>query len=283
VKVLLLGGSGLVGSALRRAAPADAQVDAPSHATLDVTDVDALRSHVAAQRPQWIVNAVGFTATDDAERDPDRARALNTALPQSLVMLAREHGARVVHYSSDYVLGGARRTPWREDDAPAPLSVYGVSKAEGDRALLDAGVGALVLRPSWIFGDGPRCFPKRMWERARAGQTSRVVADQRGAPTHADDLAAWTWALMHRGAEGLYHATNAGETSWAEIAQRVYDRAGKPEGVTPVSSAEWGAAAMRPAYSVLDCAKLERTLGITRRRWDVALDAYLDTLMASAR
>lgn len=283
MKVILLGGSGLVGSALKRAAPADAQVDAPTHAALDVTDVAALASYIAAQRPEWIVNAVGFTATDDAERNPDRARALNTALPQSLVMRAREHGARVVHFSSDYVFGGARRTPWREDDAPAPLSVYGVSKAEGDRAVLEGDVGALVLRPSWIFGDGPRCFPKRMWERARAGQTSRVVADQHGAPTHADDLAAWTWALMRLGADGLFHATNAGETTWAEIAQRVYDRAGMPTGVTPVSSAEWGAAAMRPAYSVLDCAKLERTLGITRRRWDVALDAYLDTLMASAR
>lgn len=230
-----------------------------------------------------ILNAVGYTATDAAEREPVRARALNTELPQALARLAREHGARVVHFSSDYVFGGARSTAWREDDQPAPLSVYGASKADGDAALLGADIGALVLRPSWIFGDGPRCFPRRMWERARAGQASRVVADQRGAPTHADDLASWTWALMGRGATGLFHATNAGETSWAEVAQRVYARAGMPDGVTPVSSAEWAAAAQRPSYSVLDCSKLEQALGLTRRRWDVALDAYLDTLMASAR
>lgn len=276
MNVLLLGGSGLLGSALRAHCPTTVSLSAPAHAEVDVTDEAALVRTLDKQRPDVVILCAAYTAVDAAEREVDAAMRLNAQVPATLGRLATARKARVVMPSTDFVFDGPARRPWREEDPTAPRSVYGRSKREGERGLLLADPQALVLRTSWLFGRRGHCFPRTMWTRARSGQPARVVADQEGSPTFADDLADWMWQLVQRGARGIVHASNAGSTSWAEVAERVYARAGFPDGVTRVSSAEFGAPAPRPSYSVLDCTLLDGMLSAPRRPWHEALDECLD-------
>jgi dTDP-4-dehydrorhamnose reductase len=275
MKVLLLGGAGLLGTALRASVPASVSLTAPTRAMLDASDADALARALDTVAPDWVVSCAAFTNVDRAETEPEAAYAINVKAVEALGRLAAAHGVRVLVPSTDYVFDGTARRALREDDATNPLSVYARTKRDGELALLGSGAHALVMRVSWLYGEGRLTFPGMMWNRAVAGAPSRVVDDQYGTPTHTADLAAWMWGLMARDAEGIFHATGRGETTWAEVARRIYARAGFPDGVTGVRSADYGAPATRPLYTVLDCTKLERTLGITRRPWEEAMDAFL--------
>lgn len=275
-KVLLLGGGGLLGTALRAAAPAHVSLGAPTHAMLDATDPDALDRALDSYAPDWVVSCAAFTNVDRAEAEPAAAQALNVTAASTLARLAATRGVRVLVPSTDYVFDGRARRAMREDDDTAPLSVYARTKRDGELALLESGAEALIVRVSWLYGEGRLAFPGMMWQRAIARHPSRVVDDQWGTPTHTADLAGWIWGLIAQEARGIFHATGAGETTWAEVARRVYARAGFPDGVTGVRSDDYGAAAARPLYTVLDCTKLEQTLGITRRRWEEAMDEFLD-------
>jgi dTDP-4-dehydrorhamnose reductase len=249
---------------------------------LDATHADALERALASAQPDWVVTCAAFTAVDAAESNAAEAQRLNADAVGMLGRLTAAHGVRVLLPSTDYVFDGERTTPWGEADEPAPRSVYARSKRAGELALLASGAQSVIVRTGWLYGPRGRSFPATMWSRARAGTPSRVVRDQVGTPTFAGDLAAWCWDLMAQDVRGMLHASNAGETSWFEVAQRVYARAGWTEGVAPISTAEFGAAAPRPAYSVLDCSRLDALLPGARRPWGEALDAYLDTLLAES-
>lgn len=282
--VLLLGGTGILGSAMRATAPAGVHIVAPSHAQLDVTDARAIEAFVDGcapagdAAPMWIVNCTAYTAVDAAESHEADAMRLNAEAPRILGAAARRVGARVLHVSTDYVFGGEGDRPWREDDATAPLSVYGRSKLSGEQALLASGAQSLIVRTAWLYGTAGKSFPRTMWERARQGLASRVVDDKHGAPTNARDLAQWCWALIARDARGLVHASNAGHCTWADVAERVYAAAGASGLVTRVLSDEYPAPAPRPRYSVLDGSRLEALLGAPRRPWQEALDEFLADL-----
>lgn len=275
MKVLLLGGAGLLGTALRASVPASVSLTAPTRAMLDASDPEALDRALDAYTPDWVVSCAAFTNVDRAETEPEAARAINVTAVEALGRLAAARGVRVLVPSTDYVFDGMARRAMREEDATNPLSVYARTKRDGELALLGSGAHALVMRVSWLYGEGRLTFPGMMWNRAVAGAPSRVVDDQYGTPTHTADLAAWMWGLMARDAEGIFHATGRGETTWAEVARRIYARSGFPDGVTGVRSADYGAPATRPLYTVLDCTKLERTLDITRRPWEEAMDEFL--------
>lgn len=293
--VLLLGGTGILGSAMRASVPAGTELVAPSHAELDVTDAGAVAAFVDAtleagaragaalgDSPTWIVNCTAYTAVDAAESHEADAMRLNAEAPGVLGAAARRVGARVLHVSTDYVFGGAGARPWREDDPVAPLSVYGRSKLAGERALQASGAASLIVRTAWLYGAVGKSFPRTMWERARQGLASRVVADQHGAPTNARDLAQWCWALVARDARGVVHASNAGQCTWADVAERVYAAAGVSGLVTRVSSDEYPVPAPRPRYSVLDGSRLEALIGAARRPWEDALDEFLAGLRAGS-
>lgn len=283
VRVLLFGGSGLLGTALREAASPDAVLLAPSSAEVDVTHAPAVRRAIDAARPDWVLMSAAYTAVDQAESEPDRCRALNVDAVATVAAAARDVGARVLLPSTDYVFHGAPGRPWREDDPTDPQSVYARSKRDAELALEGSGAGALILRVSWLFGGARTNFPRAMWERAVARQDSRVVDDQHGTPTSVVDLSQWCWALMARDARGTLHATNAGATTRFGVAAHVYARAGFPEGVTPVPSSAYPTPATRPLYSVLDGSRLDALLPGQRRSWRDALDAYLASLPAPAR
>jgi dTDP-4-dehydrorhamnose reductase len=252
---------------------------AGDRAEVDVTDAGAVSALVARERPDIVFNATAWNRVDAAETEPAAAFAVNASAPHFLARAARDAGALLVHYSTDYVFDGTAARPYREDDVPRPIGVYGASKLAGEHLVAAAGAEHLLVRTSGVFGRGGSeqkggSFVERILAQARAGQPLRVVADQVFAPTFAPDLAAASIALVRCGARGLYHVTNAGSCSWHELAVAALAAAGLDVPVEPIPVATLRLAARRPAYSVLDGSRyLERGLPPLRSWRDVLPDA----------
>jgi len=277
-RVLLLGAGGMLGHAIARTAPTQVEVLGPALPRIDITDADAVRAALASHRPRWVINAAAYTRVDDAEREPELAHRVNALAVGALGTLCRELGSGVVHVGSDYVFAGEADRPYREDDATSPVNRYGASKLAGERALLESGARALIVRTQWLFGSPGRSFPRTMWERARAALPTRVVADQTGRPTLTDDLARAIWRLVALDAEGIVHAANDGTATWYEVARAVHEAAGAPTLVSACTSADYPTPARRPRYSVLDTARLESLLGGPLPPWPDALARFLAQL-----
>jgi len=227
---------------------------------LDVTDRVAVASVVGRVGPDVVFNASAYNKVDAAETEPDLALAVNALAPRWLATAAREAGALLVHYSTDYVFDGAADRPYREDDCPRPLGAYGVSKLTGEQLVAATGGEHLVIRTSGLLGRGGSeqkggSFADRILARARSGQPLRVVADQAFAPTCAPDLALASLALVRAGSRGIVHVANAGSCSWHELAVSVLATAGVDAPVEAIASADLVLPARRPAYSVLDTAR----------------------------
>jgi dTDP-4-dehydrorhamnose reductase len=268
-------GSALVARLAERAVPCEAR-----DSRLDVADAGALRRTLEALRPAVVANAAAYTDVDGCERDPARAEAVNAAAPAVLARACAELGIRLLHVSTDYVFDGAASRPLAEDAAVAPLSEYGRSKLRGERAVLAVSPAFVAVRTSWVFGRG-RNFIASVC--ARAGQVRadpakgplRVVDDQLGSPTYAEDLAGGLLDLVERGASGLYHLANRGAASRYALARFALDAAGFADlEIQPVKTVEFPLPAPRPLYTVLDCGRAAR-LGVELRPWQEAVSAYL--------
>jgi dTDP-4-dehydrorhamnose reductase len=251
----VVGAEGQLGRALVARLGADLAW-AGGRAGLDVGDPAAVERRLAEVRPDVVFNAAAWNAVDLAETRFAEALLVNAAGPAHLARAARACGARLVHVSTDYVFDGTATRPYVEDDPPRPLSLYGVSKLAGEQAVAASGGEHLVVRTSAVLGVGASrskggSFVERIVARARAGQPLRVVADQVFSPTSASDLAAALVGLAERGARGLVHVTNSGTCSWHGLAVAALELAGTAAPVAGIRSAELGAPARRPAYSVL--------------------------------
>ncbi len=239
-----------------------------------------MRALVARVKPDVVFNATAWNRVDAAETDVAAAYAVNAFAPRFLAQAAREAGALVVHYSTDYVFDGTATRPYREDDAPHPLGVYGASKLAGEHLVAAAGGEHLVVRTSGVLGRGGSeqkggSFVGRIVAQARAGQPLRVVVDQVFAPTVASDLAAASIALVCAGARGLFHVTNTGSCSWHDLAVAALAGAGLDVPVEPILVAALELPARRPAYSVLDNSRY-LDLGLPPlRSWREALPEVL--------
>jgi dTDP-4-dehydrorhamnose reductase len=275
VRALVVGSAGQLGRELVALLGSEVAW-AGDRAELDVTDPAAVEALVERVRPDVVWNATAWNRVDAAESEADAAFAVNARGPAHLARAAREASALLVHYSTDYVFDGASSRPYREDDPPHPLSVYGASKLEGERLVAQEGGAHLVVRTSGVLGRGGSeqkggSFVERIVAQARAGRPLRVVADQVFAPTSAVDLAAASVALVRAGARGLVHVTNAGSCSWHALALAALAAAGIDAPVEPISLADLKLPARRPAYSVLDTARA-RSLGLPPlRSWREAL------------
>ena len=243
---------------------------------IDVTDRAAVAALVERVSPDVVFNATAYNKVDEAESEPDRAMAVNALGPRWLATAAREAGALLVHFSTDYVFDGAAERPYREDDHPRPLGAYGVSKLSGEQLVAASGAEHLLIRTSGLLGRGGSeqkggSFADRILARARGGQPLRVVADQAFAPTCAPDLAAASVALVRAGGRGIFHVANAGSCSWHGLAEAALALAGVDAPVEAIASAELALPARRPAYSVLDTARYHG-LGLPPlRSWREAL------------
>ncbi len=278
---LVTGGTGQLGSALQTVlAERGERFAAPSHAELDASDEAQLARAFAQHAPRVVVNCAALTKVDTCEREPALAERANAEAPARLARACVAAGAKLVQLSTDYVFAGDARRPYREDDATAPRSVYGRTKLAGEQAAL-AVPGALVVRTSWVYGRG-RNFPRAILAQAREGKPLRVIADQRGRPTYAHDLALAIVQLVAVGGSGIVNFANDGEATWLELARAVLDSQGfSDRPIQPLTTEELGLPAPRPHYSVLDLAKA-RALGVAPRDWRVALGAYLASPEAKA-
>ncbi|WP_028587318.1 dTDP-4-dehydrorhamnose reductase [Desulfocurvus vexinensis] len=275
---LVLGGrTGLLGMALCAALEA-AGWRAEATARPEAGDFDLLRlaGLVRDCGARTVFNTWAHTQVDKAEDEPDEARRLNAVLPEIVGRACARAGAGLVHFSTDFVFGGKADTPRDEDDPPAPESVYGRTKLEGERALLALDPpGLLIVRTAWLFGPGKKNFVRTMLDLCRRNNCVSVVHDQVGSPTFTPDLARYTLALVDKGAQGLFHVVNSGEASWCELASEALRMAGVPCAVAPVTSAEYPQRAKRPAYSALSTARFTRATGLTPRPWVQAVRDYV--------
>jgi dTDP-4-dehydrorhamnose reductase len=249
VKILLTGRAGQVGSELQAILHPAVATD---HGTLDLGDLDAIRGAVRGAKPDIVVNAAAYTAVDKAESEAKLAMRINGEAPGVLGEEAKRAGALLVHFSTDYIFDGMKRTPYVETDSPNPLSVYGRTKLEGEKRIRESGCRHLILRTAWVYGRGGN-FVRAIRRQVEKGAALRVVNDQIGAPTWAADIARATSDLIARGAEGIFNVSAAGSVSWYDVALEIV---GRRVEIKPVSTAEYGAKAPRPAYSVLDNGKL---------------------------
>lgn len=253
-----------------------------TRADLDVTDAGAVRRRFEALPggpPDVVANAAAMTHVDRCESEPALAEAANAVAPGTLAETCRALGAQLVHVSTDYVFAGDGTKPYREDDPTAPRSVYGRTKLEGERRVFAALPEAIVARTAWVFGPGRNFVRTMLLAAARSlaagGPGLRVVDDQKGSPTYADDLAAALIELVEAGGAGLYHVANAGIATWWDLARAAIDAWGHPElPIAKLRTEEYPVPAPRPAWSVLDTRRAQQ-LGVSMRPWREALQAYL--------
>jgi len=242
---------------------------------LDLADLDAVRTAIVAFAPELILNAAAYTNVEQAEDDRDAAFRVNETGARNVAEAAADHGVPVVYYSTDYVFGGAKRTPYVPEDSLAPIGVYAQSKAAGEAATRQAGPRHFIVRTAWLYGPGGNHFVEKILRAASSRPELKVVNDEVGSPTHTLDLAEATRALGRTEAYGVYHAVNTGACSRYEFAKAILAEAGLDVRVTPCASAEFPTKAERPLYSVLSTEKLKRATGYAMRPWREALAVYM--------
>jgi dTDP-4-dehydrorhamnose reductase len=273
MKVLVFGASGMLGKDLLTAFSGD-DVTGLSSIDADLRDARQVLSVTQNARPDWIVLSAAFTDVDGCEKDPARAFAINRDGAAHVALAAARTGSRLIFISSDYVFDGEKRTPYETEDPRNPINVYGRSKAEAESRLLEIAPDCCVIRTSWLFGAGGKCFPDTILKLAKTQPELRVVDDQRGCPTYTFDLAGAIAGLARKQASGIVHVTNRGSCSWFELARAIVAAASPLTTVIPVPTAEFPRPAKRPAYSVLSGRSLEG-FGIQLPDWRDALIRYL--------
>lgn len=291
MNILLLGRTGQVGFELHRNLSPLGIISAPARAELDLMDEESVSVYLASTKPDLIVNAAAWTAVDAAEEQRAASERLNASLPAQLAEYAAANNIRLVHYSSDYVYPGSGETPWREASPTGPLSHYGKTKLQGDRAIEQSGADHLIFRTSWVYSARGSNFMKTMLRLAKSKTELAIVADQVGAPTPARLIAQVTTLAVHSQLEkGLYHLAPRGETSWQGFATEIFKRAIEageeltllPDHARPISTSGYPTPAQRPLNSRLDVTKVERALNIQLPEWQsqlaLTLGEYLENL-----
>jgi dTDP-4-dehydrorhamnose reductase len=284
--VLVVGETGQLARELARAAWAPGvELTFAGRDIIDLARPETATAVVAAMKPGVVVNAAAYTAVDKAESDADQAFLVNRDGPAALARAAATVGAPLIHVSTDYVFDGTKDGAYTEDDPVAPVSVYGRSKEAGERAVREAAERHVILRTAWVYSPFGSNFVKTMLRLGAEREELRVVADQRGCPTAAADIAAAIVRLA--GADhgwGTYHYSGAGPTTWHGFAEAIFAgavaRGAKvPARVTAIGTADYPTPAVRPANSVLDCSRIDRVHGIVARNWREALEDCLDALI----
>ncbi|MCH7921484.1 MAG: dTDP-4-dehydrorhamnose reductase [Nitrospinae bacterium] len=278
MRLVVTGAGGMLGQALGRVMDSE-DVDYRPYplSALDVTDRCAVEEALGRERPDWVIHAAGFTRVDDCESDPERAFAVNVEGARHVADAASAVGARVLYVSTDYVFDGRKSSPYKEEDEPAPLNVYGESKLGGEMAVqgaLPAGRWVIV-RTAWLYGEGGRNFVDRIIDQAEAGRTLTVVDDQVGNPTWTVELARAIQVIIEAQVAGIYHVVSGGLASWFELAKEILRLTGTEAPLEAIKTEALEQSARRPAYSVLDTTKFQRDTGVTLEAWQGTLALYL--------
>jgi dTDP-4-dehydrorhamnose reductase len=289
MNILLLGKTGQVGFELHRTLSPLGTINAPGREELELMSEDAVHKYLASNKPDIIVNAAAWTAVDAAEEHKAEAERMNASLPKQLAEYSVAKNIRMVHFSSDYVYPGYGDQPWQETSPTGPLSHYGKTKLEGDRALDQSGADYLIFRTSWVYSVRGNNFMKTMLRLAKGKTELKIVADQIGAPTPARLIAQVTTLAIHNQlTKGLYHLAPRGETSWHGFAREILSLAKQngeqltmgPENAHPIPTSDYPTPATRPLDSRMDVSKLEKSLNIQLPAWQnqlaLTLNEYLE-------
>lgn len=279
MRILITGAQGQLGFALQQTLKNETLIlkDLPE---FDLT-APSCEAQIVQARPEVVVHAAAYTNVDGAEREPDRARAVNVAGTTAVARAAQRIGSRLIYISTDYVFDGVKAAPYTEEDLTNPLNVYGRSKREGETAAAEHCENCLIVRTAWLYGQGGKNFVKTIMRLAGERPTLEVVADQWGCPTFADDLAHALRDLIFSRLTGLCHVTNSGSSTWYEFADTIVRLAGGISVVRPISTAQSQRPAKRPPYSVLAYGRL----GLVRAPlpdWRDALDRFMKQTRSSA-
>ncbi len=286
--ILVTGGTGQLATGLATAA--GTSVRRIGRPAFDFDRPETLRAALESAAPALVVNAAAYTAVDAAESDAEAAYRTNRDGPALLARLCARASIPLVHISTDFVFDGLKGAPYVEEDLAAPQSIYGASKLAGERAVLDSGARVTVLRTSWVYASTGRNFVRTMLNAAQRMPRLRVVADQKGCPTNAADLANAVLAVAQRVLQwddrfaGIFHAAGSGWTTWHGLASAVFEEAeacgvARPE-VDAIATADWPTPARRPPDSRLDCAKLARVFGARLPDWRASVGPTVRAILA---
>jgi dTDP-4-dehydrorhamnose reductase len=295
MRLAVTGQNGQVARSLVESAPPGVEIVTLARPDFDLARPDRLAEAIAAARADLVVNAAAYTAVDLAETEPELVHLLNAEGAGAVAAAAAQLRLPVIQLSTDYVFDGAADRPYREDDATAPLGAYGASKLAGERAVAEANQDHAILRTAWVYSPFGKNFVRTMLTLARGRDEISVVADQRGAPTSALDIADGVLAVAHnllarpaaRELRGMFHMTCAGEASWAQFAEAIFARSAALSGPTarvkPIAAADYRTPARRPTNSRLDCARLAERHGVRLPPWQDSLAPCVERLLAEMR
>jgi dTDP-4-dehydrorhamnose reductase len=279
LRILLTGRNGQVGWELERALPVLGEVIATDRTRLNLEDNDGMRQVVREVKPDLIVNAAAYTAVDKAESEPELAMQVNAVAPGVLGEEAKALGALLVHYSTDYVFDGEKRSPYVEEDQPNPISHYARTKLEGERAIAASGCRHLILRTSWVYGPRAANFYQIIRRKAAADEPMLMVDDQTSVPTTSAFVAEYSLALIKTEMTGLLHLVPSGEATRYQFACEIVKTTGSRSTVEAVATSRFPSRARRPAYSVLDNRCAAKLLGAPLPDWK----ELIPSLAASSR
>lgn len=280
-RIWVCGASGMLGSHFTRLLrKKNIPHVANDYQQVDITQLDAVSSFVRAQKVTHIINCAAYTAVDKAETEMKQAYLINATGPHNLAIAARKHGARLIHFSTDYVFDGNGNRPYTEEDMCGPISAYGMSKWAGEVKLLDEHQKSCVIRTSWLYGLPGKNFVETMLRLMSEREQLKIVSDQVGRPTYCQDLVDTVMDLLDE--EGIFHFANSSETSWFGFAKEILKQGRELEfplkikQIDAIPSSEYPTPAKRPNYSTLSTKKIETLLGKRPREWSLALRDYLE-------
>jgi len=279
VKLLVTGSHGLLGTNIIPVLKRYFDVISLDIEEWDITDEKSGQKILQHFKPHTVINLAAFTDVDGCEDNQEHATRINSEGPGIVAGLCRKYAISMVHFSTDYIFDGNTLIPYKEDDRPNPLSVYGMTKLQGERNVLENHLSPLIIRTQWLYGDGGEHFISKLIRVAKEKGIVEVVNDQIGSPTYAKDLAEPLLILIKKNKSGIYHITNTGSCSWFEFAQRVFDHLHMNIPVRPISSDRLNRKAKRPRYSVFDCSKVQQDTNVTLRLWQEALKEYCNRLL----
>lgn len=284
MRIVILGANGQLGRELRRIVPREWSVQAVASSDCDLTNHKAIERLISEIAPDAVVNCAAYTAVDQAETERETADAVNWLAVENLARVAATAGAALVHISTDYVFDGESRTPYRESDSTAPINHYGAGKLRGEQVIAESGCRGITIRTQWLYSPYGKNFVKTMLRLATHQREVRVVADQHGCPTAADDLAEAIVAILPavvadstlRGE--VFHFASRGEATWCEFAEEIFHVAECDCRAVAITTDDYPTAARRPRNSVLDCSKICERFGVEQPDWRESLRRNIERI-----
>lgn len=285
--IVIFGASGQLGSCFKQIAENEGISDIyfPPESEANILDTDALRKVFEQYKPAYAVNCAAYTAVDKAEDEVELSEKINKTGAENLAKLSAEYGSVLIHTSTDFVFKGDVASPRTEDDIAEPINVYGQTKLDGEKAVIDNVAKYFILRTSWLYSEYGNNFVKTMLKLGNERDELKIIADQIGTPTYGIDLA---YAIMEiinteNTCYGIYHYSNEGVASWYDFAKTIFDISETHVKTLPIRTHEYPTKAIRPAYSVMDKSKIKSTLGIEIPYWRDSLHICINRLLSESR